>query len=98
MHDWSRKLNKHLRTALELIDKEVSLLSNAPVTVQRQSVLVSYHQVLKYWQVEVEVEPTSSSDWTEFQSNRELWNQIYRKLSRLGSESILVSKPEEDRR
>lgn len=91
-------MNKHLRTALELIDKEVSLLSNAPVTVQRQSVLVSYHQVLKYWQVEVEVEPTSSSDWTEFQSNRELWNQIYRKLSRLGSESILVSKPEEDRR
>jgi hypothetical protein len=81
--------NELAQEVLELIDKEVSLLSKAPCTIERQSILIDYHLILRYWQVKDEAEPTSPN--SDQRSRRNLWLSIYRKLTDLGSESIEVN-------
>lgn len=76
-----------LKDALELIEKEVSLLSRTPATIERQSVLIDYHRILRYWQVKDEAEPTSLN-FKDCSDLRRKWLQIYQNLSDLGSENL----------
>jgi len=70
---------------LDLLEKEVSLLSKEPVTVERQSLLISYHQILRFWRVKDEAETTSLVLDSEL---KEKYSRIFRQLVNLGAESV----------
>jgi hypothetical protein len=78
---------------LQLLEKEVTLLSKTPITIERQSVILDYFRVLRYWQVKDEAEPTSLTSG-ECSRYKRKWLQIYRCLVDLGGESLFDSTKE----